>query len=670
MREDIMKDIRKRDKLAKTKSKRKEYKNLRNQIVKNSREAERDYLKVKIKENWNNMKEQWKIINSVTGKLNNKNEIVDRFLHDGKWVETDGENAENFNQYYANVGRATEGDIGPGKKSPSSYLENHCPINPEKLLFSENVGQDVIKACEKMKKKTSKDPFGFAQSEILGDIDILAPVMAHLMNRSQETGICPQNSKIAKVIPVFKNKGKNFLYENYRPISLLSIFSKIMERLIYDKVFDFLVRYGILFKSQYGFRKGHNTSHAIVDFLGKVTEAHEGGDECLGIFCDLSKAFDTINHSILLGKLKHYGIDGKSLDWFASYLTGRSQYVSLNGSKSTPLPITTGVPQGSVLGPLLFLIYVNDLPSASKILKFVTFADDSNIFFQGASLSQSENIINMELEKVNDWFKANRLKLNATKTNCMIFHKNNKQTQVPCIMMDGVELAATDNALFLGIVIDDELNWDKQAKRVGDKISRTQYTINRLKNTLPNSALKMLYNSLLLPHIQYGLVIWGGAKGKNMKRVVAIQKKAVRTISKSWFRSHTEPRMKSLRILNIHDLYKQQTATFIHDSVRGTLPGGLEGVFALRKQNLDYALRSTTIDELTVESKLYKIKHTKKGFFSRAPEIWNDISREIRSIEQKNLFRKSLKKELLEEYSSEVPCHNIFCKDRTHHKKP
>jgi hypothetical protein len=277
MREDIMKDIRKRDKLVKIKSRRKEYKNLRNQIVKNSREAEKDFIKDKIKENWNNMKEQWKVINNVTGKLNNKTEIIDCFLHDGKWVEDVGENAENFNRYYANVGKATEGEIGPGRKSPSSYLGNHCLINPEKLLFSENVGQDVIKACEKMKKKTSKDPFGFAQSEILNDIDILAPVIAHLMNKSQETGICPQNSKIAKVIPVFKNKGKNFLYENYRPISLLSIFSKIMERLIYDKVFDFLVRYEILFKSQYGFRKGHNTSHAIVDFLGKVTRAHEGG---------------------------------------------------------------------------------------------------------------------------------------------------------------------------------------------------------------------------------------------------------------------------------------------------------------------------------------------------------------------------------------------------------
>ena len=210
---------------------------------------------------------------------------------------------------------------------------------------------------------------------------------------------------------------------------------------------------------------------------------------------------------------------------------------------------------------------------------------------------------------------------------------------------------------------------EEEKKRVGDKISRTLYMINRLKNTLPSSALKMLYNSLLLPHIQYGLVTWGGAKGPNMKRVTSIQKKAVRTISKSWFRSHTEPRMKFLNILNLNDLYKQQTATFTHDSVYGGLPKGLEDVFMLRKGNLDYVLRSTTTDDLTVEIKSYKTKHAKKVFFSRAPEGWNVISREIRSIEKRNIFKKSLKKELLKDYSSEVPCHNILCKDRTHHTK-
>ena len=179
-----------------------------------------------------------------------------------------------------------------------------------------------------------------------------------------------------------------------------------MERLLYDKIFEFLVRYQILFKSQYGFRAGHNTTHATLDFLEKIEEAFEKDECAVGIFCDLSKAFDTLNHDLLLMKLNHYGMRGTAGNWFKSYLSNRTQYVDWNEGKSRNIPITTGVPQGSILGSLLFLIYINDLASAVQKLKCVIFADDTNLLIKGKDIQEIQPILNAELENVNDFFFA------------------------------------------------------------------------------------------------------------------------------------------------------------------------------------------------------------------------------------------------------------------------
>ena len=187
-----------------------------------------------------------------------------------------------------------------------------------------------------------------------------------------------------------------------------------MERLIYDKVFDFLVRYEILYESQYGFRSGHNTTHATLGIVNIIEDAIESNNYAIGVFCDLSKAFDTLNHDILLTKLHHYGIRNTEWKWFQSYLQGRCQYVELNGYKSSEAPLETGVPQGSVLGPLLFLLYINDLASSTK-LRCIKFADDTNLLVTGSNLDELIDILNEELETVSDFFKANQLKLNAKK---------------------------------------------------------------------------------------------------------------------------------------------------------------------------------------------------------------------------------------------------------------
>ena len=420
---EILADIRRRDRLARLKDRREEYRRLRNDIVGKIRRAERKYLNDQIENSIGNIKKHWEVIRKVTNKTNNKEDTATAFYYKGSLIEDPQTNAENMNEYLSNIGKVTNESVGASTKSASAYLEQHSEKNKNELIFT------VIEVCKRFSHKTSCDASGLQQNVILSDIGLLAPAMAHLVNVSQRTGIFPDGGKIARVVPVYKNKGSKNLFENYRPISLLPVFSKIIERLIYDKVFEFLVRYQILFESQYGFRSGRNTTHATLDFVQYIEEAIESNQYAIGIFCDLSKAFDTLNHKILLKKLDHYGIRGKANEWFCSYLKDRKQYVELNGKKSSYLPIETGVPQGSILGPLLFLIYINDLPSAAN-LKCVSFADDSNLVIRGENLEDLTKTLTTELTKVNDFFKATQLKLNAKKTKQWYFSEKNHFHQI------------------------------------------------------------------------------------------------------------------------------------------------------------------------------------------------------------------------------------------------
>ena len=404
-----------------------------------------------------------------------------------------------------------------------------------------------------------------------------------------------------------------------------------------------------------------------MDFIRTIEEAIESNEYAIGIFCDLSKAFDTLNHEILLEKLEHYGIRGNANEWFRSYLKDRKQYVELNNRKSSCLPINTGVPQGSILGPLLFLIYINDLPSAAN-LKCVSFADDSNLLIQGENLKELTLTLSKELEGVNDFFKANQLKLNAKKTKMVFFRKKSlpHDHQQMNVFLDGVKLSHDEDAEFLGTIIDGTLNWEKHCTKVANKISRNNGLLNRVKHLLPPSSLKLLYHSFIQPHIQYALPAWGGCSAQNKKRIVTIQKRAIRTITKSYHTAHTEPRMKKLGLLKFEDLHKLGNVLLVHDCFYGNAPINIRNLITIA-QNSDHNLRNQASNPLDLKIPNFKSRAGSHSFRQIGSKSWNTVSSEFRAISQKGRFKRAMKNFILENYERKAICSNPRCRDKSNH---
>ena len=280
---------------------------------------------------------------------------------------------------------------------------------------------DIINQLES--KSTGPQSIPIKLLKLIPDLIIIP--LCKIITNSFTSGVFPESLKISKVIPIYKD-GSTEMLNNYRPISLLSVFDKIMEKLIHKRLYSFLMEHNILFHNQFGFRKNNSTTYALIEITERIKESIDKHKYGCGIFIDLRKAFDTVNHNILLSKLEHYGVRGNALRWFKSYLSNRKQYVFYNGESSKLKEITCGVPQGSVLGPLLFLLYINDLPNITKVFQFFLFADDTNIYCDANTLDELQFLINKELKELQTWLIVNRLSLNIDKTNFVIFHPYNK----------------------------------------------------------------------------------------------------------------------------------------------------------------------------------------------------------------------------------------------------
>ena len=287
---------------------------------------------------------------------------------------------------------------------------------------------------------------------------------------------------------------------------------------------------------------------------------------------------------------------------------------------------------------------------------------------QGKNLEALRVSLNLELEGINDYFKANQLKLNAKKTKMVIFRRkalpaSHRQVDV---FLNGEKLGICDEALFLGVTIDSTLNWEKHCNRIANKISCNNSMLNRVKNLLPPPTLKLLYHSFIQSHVTYGLPAWGGCSAQNKKRIVTVQKRAIRTITKSYFSAHTEPRMKKLGLLKFEDMYQQQCLSLVYDCVHKKAPKKIQNLIQ-SQQTLDYNLRGQNTNNLDLKVPNLKTRAGSNSFAVRGPVLWNNIPNDTRKIEQRGLFRKTIKKSILDNYEHKSDCNNPRCRDRSHH---
>ena len=621
---------------------KKKYETYRNKLTSIIRMEKKNYFTNKFNDHKNDIKQTWKIINNVLNKSSVKAQIS-QIEHNGTLISEPNVLSETFNTYFANIGETLAKNIPPVNKSFFDYLEN--PV-ANTIFFTPVTVYELCNIINDLPNKKSHGHDGVDNCVLKQIVLQIAEPLVHIFNLSLTSGVVPGKMKTAKVVPIFK-KGNKLNLSNYRPISLLTSLSKILEKIIYKRTVTFLKDNKVFCNFQFGFREKHSTSHAILTLINTITSAIDKSLHTIGIFLDFSKAFDTIDHTILLHKLSHYGIRGKALEWFRNYLSNRNQYVSLNGHNSPIMPINCGVPQGSLLGPLLFIIYINDFHKSSSILSFILFADDSNLFYSHRDPATLLSTINSELNRVTDWIKANKLSLNLKKTYYMLF--SNTLTTLPAnILFDKVPIEKVKNTKFLGIIIDDKLSWKSHTDNLSKLISRNIGVLNKLKYMFPSSVLLSLYFTLCFPYLNYGILAWGNSTCQQLNRLLLLQKKAMRVVCNTGYLSHTDQLFLDKKVLKVSDLYLFNLGQFMFKLINNELPNVFTDLFISNNALHNYPTRQSNFFHLPLTRTL--LAH--KTFVFTGPKFWNSLDPSLKDIERLHRFKREIKSLLLKQYQT------------------
>jgi hypothetical protein len=622
------------------------------------RAAKKLYFTSKSQANAKNSKKTWQTLNEVLGKERSQS-TIDK-IRIGDNVECDPINISNhFNEFFTSVGSVISNSIPPIQKQPEEFIQypNDVPL----LNLTNTTPEHVLKIIKSLAPKASCDVYGTSTKLIKLIGESIAIPLAHIFNLSLSNGIFPSKLKKCRVIPIFKS-GDSLDVDNYRPISLLSSVSKIIEKIVAEKLINHLLSNDLLYNHQYGFLPSRSTEQNLIQVVDYISKALNENMYCIGVFLDLRKAFDVCSHEILLKKLKKMGILGTSHNWFTSYLEGRSQCVDIGGNMSSFIELAISVIQGSTLGPLLFLCYINDLWSASTLLS-VLFADDTACLARGQNLKDLSNYVNEELRKIANWFRANKMALNVSKTKFIVFRTHNKPVNpLDCVISyNSTEIGLPDDPALispidriysegretsfklLGVLLDEYLSFNDHISMLVRKISKSLYCINRVKNFVDQKSLRTMYFAMIHSVMAYGIIIYGCATKTNLDKLRIAQKKAIRIICSANYRAHTAPLFRELKILPLDDLITYSRIKFMHN-------------FHFKKLPLSFAEMWQTNLERNPERELrnandyyippHRVEIVKRLPYISLPTAWNSAPGDKFNAKQ-HLYLKQLKELLL-----------------------
>ena len=631
----LIERIKIRDKLSilfnKGKIEKSIFTSFRNRLNGQLRSAKFNYFQSEFLKFQNNGKKTWSIINDNIGNCNKSRDFC---LKDNDKVISGNSVPNFFMDYFSSISKNVESGTNLHLTNIRSYLG--CK---NEYTYSSFMTPIVISEVETAisQLKNSNTLLSISSAVLENVKSIISPHLTNIFNMCINQGYFPVELKVGRITPVFK-RGCKYLVNNYRPICNLSPFSKILERLVFNRMMEFIEKSNILSSTQYGFRKGMGTDVALINFIKFIHNNLSNELNVGAIFMDLTKAFDLMDLNILKIKLEHYGFRGVFLDFLMSFVENRKYFVYVNGTASLTKTINLGVPQGSTLGPLLFLLFINDMRNSSKHLFFNQFADDTTTMLSSPNINELNSQLESEGNKVLVWLKTNRLKINLEKTNCMLFTTKKNSPSLK-IILDNKILSMVSETKFLGVIVDNKLSWKSHIKHISTKISKSLAILKIVKNIFPRNILRMIYMSLIYPHINYCNIIWGSATKTSLEPLFLLQKKAIRLISKSSYLAHTDPLFRSSYVMKVHQVFKFNCLVFMYKCLKMGKYCDFKNKLSKSSSFHEYNTRNHDLFRQPRE----RLNICKNSFYVSGILLWNDLDNDTKESVNIHVFKRKLK---------------------------